>query len=189
VYDEENNIYENGNDDKAVFSKKLKVEGNCIEDKAEAFITVKINQEAIAGEELIVTLNIANQGNTKGTFKINTEGEDLWAYSSINKAILELEPGSSETISITFDIYESALGKESFDIKVLSNDGNLVQQPVSVSIQKQGFFDGEFFNLRFLQNALEGEKLLIGIVLIIIILIILIKIKLIFHFGKWRKFN
>ena len=176
VYDEDNDIYENSEDDKAVFNVLIKVEGNCIAEAAPVSVSTTIESGGKAGEELIVKVSIKNIGDEAATYTLNVAGYAEWADSAKLSPSdeLTLVAGESANVLITFDVNEDAVGKESlFDI-VFSGDASVTQHvSPGILIEKSGWsITG--WNIR--ENPYIWGIGLFNIILIVVIVIVAIRL-------------
>jgi len=142
VYDEDNDIYENGNDDEAEFTIYLKVEGSCVTGPT-VLVSANLESGGKAGQELVVRATITNIGDELETYNLNIVGYSDWASSfesEMNMVILGA--GESQDVLLTFKVKEDVSGDKFFNIEVLSGDELIVEQPVSVSIESGFGFPG-----------------------------------------------
>ncbi|MEK6832955.1 MAG: putative S-layer protein, partial [Nanoarchaeota archaeon] len=173
VYDDSDDVYQNENDDKAVFSVPLNVQGTC--SLAEALVTAVLESGGQAGKQLVVRATIVNDGDKTTTYLLNAAGYAEWAsLATLDKNSLTLDAGKSEDVLISFDVNKEALGNNLFNLEVLSNNELVVSQPVQVEITKKKFgITGNFFS--------GDNKYIWGIGalnLILIILIIVIAVRI-----------
>ncbi len=173
VYDDSDDVYQNENDDKAVFSVPLNVQGTC--SLAEALVTAVLESGGQAGKPLVVRATILNTGTKTSTYLLNAAGYAEWAsLATLDKNSLTLDAGKSEDVLISFDVNKEALGNNLFNLEVLSNNELVVSQPVQVEITKKKFgITGNFFS--------GDNKYIWGIGalnLILIILIIVIAVRI-----------
>jgi len=173
VYDEDDDVYENENDDKSVFSVPLNVEGTCL--LAEASVTAVLESGGQAGREMIVKATILNTGTKTSTYSLNAAGYAEWAsLATLNKTSLTLEAGKSEEVLLTFEVKDDALGNSLFNLEVLSENELVVSQPVQVEITKRGFgITGNFFSG---DNKYIWGIGLLNLILIVLIIVIAVRI-------------
>ena len=135
VYDEDNDIYENDEDDKSIFTKEISLdEGSCSTVPA-ASITASLQSDAKAGEELIVKATIVNTASEAKTFSLSAGGYADWASSAtLNKNSVTLDAGESQDVLVTLNVNKGVSGEKKFNIELV--EGNkFMSQPVSVSIE------------------------------------------------------
>jgi len=168
VYDEDDDVYQNENDDKSVSSVALNVQGTC--SLSEALVTAVLESGGQAGKPLVVKATIMNTGTKTSTYLLNAAGYAEWASSAtIDKGSLTLDAGKSGDVLLTFNVKKEALGVNLFNIEVLSGNELVVSQPVQVDITKKTF------GLTGLTNFFSGNnKYIWGIGILNLILIILI---------------
>jgi len=136
AYDDEeiadNDIYENSEDDEAIFNGFLRVaEG--IEVIPEPTISASLDSEAKVGEELVIIATVINNGE-EGDFDITVTGYESWAeLVSISPQSLSLDEDEEGTVVITF--LPNDEGVQTFDVNAIY-DGEAHNQAVSVSISE-----------------------------------------------------
>jgi hypothetical protein len=172
VYDDNNDVLVNGNDDKAVFSVPLNVQGSC--SLAKASLTAVLESGGEAGKPLVVKATIVNTGNKNSIYSLNAAGYTTWASSaSLDKTSVTLNAGESAEVLLTFNVNKEALGTNTFNLEVLSGNELVVSQPVQVEITQNKFS---------IANLFSGDKKYlwgIGVLnLILIILIIVIAVRI-----------
>jgi len=177
VYDEDDDIYENDEDDTAEFYKTIDVKGNCGVSEPEAVVTAELMSEAKAGEELIVKAKILSQSKDLTTYKLAVSGYS-WADSiDFDQSAFALSEGQSKEITLTFQVSEDSIGEQSFDIDVLSGDLLVTTQSVTVDIQAK-----EGFNWNITGNAINSDNWYLwgigalNVLLVIIIIIVAIRV-------------
>jgi hypothetical protein len=160
VYDKNNELYDDGDDDFSKYTEVLSVAGNCIKNEAKVLVydTEMITEEALENEEVVIETSIANEGNIKGTFKLSAEGYSDWAESvTFDKTSLILDTGKSERVTMTFKVLEDVdKGEYNFTMNVLGSNG-VTNAPMSLEVGKKG-----------------SAKVVVGIVLLSIVLIVAI---------------
>lgn len=172
IYDENDDVYVNENDDKSIFSVPLNVQGNCT--AAKALVSAFLESGGEAGKPLVVKATITNTGDKTSTYLLNAASYAGWASSAtLDKTSLTLDAGKSEDVLITLDVKKEVLGINLFNLEVLSNNQLVVSQPVQVEITKSTFSLGNVFS--------GDNKYIWGIGalnLILIILIIVIAVRI-----------
>ena len=176
VYDEDNEVYENDNNDDSEFNVPFKVEGSCgMEAESKVLVSASLESGGKAGEELLVKSIVSNTGNELTTYTIRATGYTNWA-SSVSQDLntVVLSAGDSREVLFTFNVDKDVSGDQLFNVEVISGDQVISKQPVSVTIEKSGFaFPGD----------IEDNKYLWGIAIINVILIIAI-ISIVIRMGK-----
>jgi hypothetical protein len=173
VYDDSDDVYENDNNDEAVFIVPLNVQGSCV--LAKASVTAVLESGGETGKLMVVKATIANTGDKTNTYTLNAVGYTEWASSvALDKSSLTLDAGKSEEVLLSFDVKKEVIGTNLFNLEVLSDNELVVSQPVQVEITKKKFG----INTDFLAG---NNKYIwgIGILnLILVIFIIIIAVKL-----------
>jgi uncharacterized membrane protein len=163
VYDEDDDVYENSNDDKAVSTADLKVDGGCF--VSGATVDAVLESGGKAGREMVVRATITNTGNKLASYSLNIAGYTEWASeATLDKNVLTLEGGASEEVLLTFNVNKEALGVQLFTLEVLSENKLVANQPVQIEITKSGFWN----------NLLSGNRTIWGIALLNLVLVVLI---------------
>ncbi len=179
VYDDEdmedNDIYENQENDEAVYDFFITVQGG--KSLADTIsISAALETPAQSGETAVATIDLTNLGESLESYTISISGYNDWASSAeLSKTSLALAAGNSDLINVTFQIKEDVSGEQTFNVNVLSpTTGKVIlTQPVTISISEKS---------KFSFSRILGENWylwLIGIfnvILIIIIIIVAIKI-------------
>ncbi len=168
VYDEDGDVYENEEDDKAEFLIPLKVLGTC--GAQEPTITATLASSAIQGQDLIVQVSITNNADATD-FLIFAEGYESWAeLVSIQPSIVNIEKDGAKQIVIT--LKPTQTGSQTFTIKAVYS-GKTVEQPVTVNIaEKTGAFTGAFGGV-----GDAGLYIISAVFLVLIIIIIALIVK------------
>lgn len=172
VYDKNNNVYKNGNSDKAVFTLPLTVQGNCAVAKASVVALLQSGGEA--GKPLVVKATITNEGNKVATYALSASDFTNWASSAtLDKSSLTLNAGESGDVLLTFNVNKDALGTNIFTLDVLSQNQQIVSQPIQVEITKSA---GIFSNLFSGNNKYIWGIAILNLILIILIIVIAVRI-------------
>lgn len=165
VYDEDNDVYENKEDDESRFTILFKLEESC--KFVEPTINANLVGEAYSGKEIVVNAYIRNNNDKEASFVIGAEGYDSWAtLSDIEPRMLTLQSGEATEVALTFVAKKDSIGEYNFDINVLVDGKETILQPASINIEKSGFDVRDYLTKSNLQIA--------GIVLLNLILLIAI---------------
>jgi hypothetical protein len=172
VYDKNDKVYSNGNKDKSVFTLPLKVQGNCF--VAKASVVALLQSGGQAGKPLVVKATITNTGNKVATYALSATDYTNWASSAtLDKSSLTLNAGESGDVLLTFNVNKAALGTNLFTLDVLSENQQIVSQPIQVEITKS---KGLFGNLFSGSNAYIWGIGILNLILIILIIVIAVRI-------------
>ncbi len=174
VYDEDNDIYENDDDDESVFSVFLEVEGNCVAD-SEVLISASLVSEAKAGKEMVMSVLLTNTADAARSFTMEAYGYDAWAEISELPGLLTLNADSVGEVLFKFDIKKGISGEQTFLIKVYSDNELIKTQPVSVNIESAKPLFG-ITGLVTTDNAYLWGIGLLNIILIVIIILVAVRI-------------
>jgi hypothetical protein len=172
VYDEDKDLYENDEDDESRFIIPIQVQGNCGYDEIpSAVISATLESGGNAGEELIIKLTVLNSGESSNIYTINAEGYIDWAsLKEISPSSIHLNKGESSEVLLIFDIKEDASGDKNFDIKLLTDNKEILSQPVQVYIEESDNSFMKFFNDNQIVTILIGLIILILIIIIIVLI-------------------
>lgn len=177
VYNEDNEVYENDNDDEAKFSLPLKIEGNCIFDP-KLTITASLVSGGKAGEELVVKAVLKNTDSKTRTFSIEAGNYNSWAeLVGLEPTSLTLNAGESKEVLLTFNVNRDVSGEQTFNILVSSDNKLIATQPTSVSIEKSGFdFTGITGAVISKENWYLWGIGALNIILVIIIIVVAVRL-------------
>ena len=175
-YDDDDDNYDEGSDD--TFDAQLRIIGNCMDDEEqnqtqEPTISAQLTSDAKVGDEMTVDVSITNNADETQSYLISPARYSSWAeLNSISEENIQLIAGQSRTITMKFTPSES--GTQTFDIQLLYN-GNVIEQPVQVTISEQtGFLTGAFAGFG---NNMQ-TYLIAGIFLLLLIIIVVLIIRL-----------
>lgn len=173
VYDEDDDVYESGNNDESIFRLGFDVQGGC--SVAKASVIAVLESGGQAGKEMVVKATIKNTGKKTAYYSLNLAGYSEWASSAtLDKNSLTLNTGESGDVLLKLDVKKDAVGTNLFNLEVLSGNELVVSQPVQVEITKRkwgitgGLFSGE-------NKYIWGIGLL-NLILIILIIVVAIRI-------------
>jgi len=173
-YNKDNGVYDEVSYN--TFNSLLKVAGNCVY-VSNASVNANLVSGGKAGESLVVKALVTNTGDKKANYLVNTVGYSSWASSSNTvPTTFTLSPGESKDVLITLNVKNDASGEKLFDLKVLSGNELVKTQPVSVSIEKQGFFAGGTINVFSGSNTYLWLLGIINAVLVIVIIFVAVKV-------------
>jgi len=169
----DNEIYENSEDDEASFRYVLEIVNCAAIPNFDVTISADLLSEAKVGENLIVDVPITNNGAQDATFVISTEAYESWAESpSIEPAVLSVDAGTSEKVTITFNPTKS--GTQTFRVVATEVGGEKFERTVSVSVaEKAGFLTGAFSGV-----GSTTTYLIAGIILLLVIIVVVLIVKL-----------
>jgi len=139
VYDEDGEMYENDNDDKAEFFVPIIIEQGSCAPSASVYATLE--SEAIAGKELTIKAVVTNTGDKASTYTFNIANYNWATLESVEPTTIILNSGESKDVLIKFNVNSDVSGDKSFDIELLSDGKVALTQPVSVTIEESTGFD------------------------------------------------
>lgn len=180
VYDEDNDLFQNENDDDALFTIPLAISGSCStasNSSSRAVVSATLQSGGKAGKELVIKSTITNTGTKLATYTLNAANYADWANSAeLDTNLLNLDAGATKNVLITFDVKKDVSGEKSFDMEVISGNALVLKQPVSVTIEKSGGFLAGITG-----NVLGGNGYLwligaLNVILVIIIILVALRI-------------
>ncbi|MFH1358736.1 MAG: putative S-layer protein, partial [archaeon] len=171
IFDEDNDMFENSQDDEAIFNIFFEVEGSC--GLLEPTMSAELLTEAKENQEMTIKVTIKNVGSKDAAYRLNAAGFGDWAeLIEISERDISVDAGKSKDVLFKFKTKKDSAGERFFDIEVYSDNKMIAKQPVVVSIEEV-----KNNNVKeFIQN--NWKLLLIGLVnLILIIAIIIVAIR------------
>lgn len=176
VLDDNGDVYQADYEDTlAKFTKTISVQGSCSTSATtpKAVVTAKLASGGKAGQSLVITATITNTGDKTAQFLLNPAGFAGWANSgSVDPKTLTLNAGQSGIATFTLDVKKDAVGDNTFNIEVVSDNQLVVNQPVSATIEKSQFnLSGVFGDSWYLW--LLG---IINVILVVVIIIVAVKV-------------
>jgi hypothetical protein len=140
IYDEDDDIFENDEDEEAKFRYPFIVEGNCEVETLSTRISASLDDEtpeAIPGEKLLVNADIINTGDIEVNYIVSVSGNSVWSnLDSITPKSFTLGAGESKEVVIALDILKDATGEQEFTINADYN-GETTMQKVSIAISEE----------------------------------------------------
>lgn len=175
VYNEDDDVFENDNEDEAIFTQFLAVSGSCSTNtQTNAVISASLESGGKAGKSLVVKSTITNTGTTTATYTITATDYSEWAEDyTVDKSTIVLNAGESAEIQFTLNVKKGVSGEKTFNIGVSSGSDSALEQPVAVTIEKANFLSG------ITGNVIGGDGSnwylwVIGAVNVILVLIIIV---------------
>jgi len=170
IFDEDNDMFENSEDDEAIFNIFFKLDGTC--GFVEPTISAELLTEAIENQEMTIKVTIKNTGSKDVTYNLNAAGYTLWAeLVEISDRELSIDSGESKEVLFKFKTNKDSSGEKFFDIEIFSDNELITKQPVVVSIKEV-----ENKAKDFIQS--NWKLLIIGLVnLILVIAIIIVAVR------------
>lgn len=170
IFDEDNDMFENSQDDEAIFNVFFELNGAC--GFTEPTISAELLTEAMENQEMTIKVTIKNTGSKDVTYNLNAVGYSSWAeLIEISDRDLNLNAGESKEVLFKFKTSKESAGERFFDIEIFSDNQLVTKQPVVVAIEEV-----ENKAKDFIQN--NWKLLIIGLVnLILIIAIIIVAVR------------
>jgi uncharacterized membrane protein len=176
VYDEDNDVFENDNDDKSEFIRSLVIEGNCIL-PSDVEVNATLESDSIAGKETTINILLTNTGSEQTTYALNLDNYVSWAsLKSIEPNSLTLNAGETGEVQIKIIPNKDSEGEREFLVRVIHRE-NITEKRINLVIEPpQGLFD----NLKIFDNLKENWLVwviaAVNIILIILIIVVAIRI-------------
>ena len=140
VFDEDNDLFENDDDDESEYKESLIVSGSCSSSSTQSTISAELVSGGNAGETLVIESTVTNTGSSLETYTVSAVNHADWADSvDITPTSLVLSAGQSGVVKFTFEVKDDASGEKTFDILTSSGNSAAVSQPVVFSITEGGF--------------------------------------------------
>ncbi len=173
VYNEDDELFENDNNDLAVFIKELALNDLCVPERASEISATLDSESAVAGKEMIITATVKNIGSVKTDYQILLNNYESWAeLKLLSPETLSLNPGESGQVTIKLVPDKTVEGNREFIIQAVA-DGNVEEQAISVPVSAyKGFFSG--FTGFSIGNNLKGNWFIWAIVIVNVLLILMI---------------
>ena len=172
VYDEDNDVFENSEDDLSEFQIAFKVEG-CKETSVTPGITAELISDAKVGRELQIKTVITNPGETMVIYFLNVKGYAGWADSAeLSETEITLQPGEFKEVTITFNTNKNSEGEQIFSLEILEDNQVVATQPIGVSIEKTRFKVIDFIK----ENWKLAGIILLNLILVIAIIIVAVRV-------------
>ncbi len=179
VYDDNNHIFENDDNDEAIFTELFEVSGGC-KIPSSVDIDASLESDAVAGKETIVKIILTNTGSEQTTYQILVLDYNDWAeLDSIEPNFISIDGGDSSEVIVTLTPNKDSEGDREFTVKTLF-DENTDEQRISVPVEaSQGFFPS-ITGFSIVENIKDNWFIwlvgLLNVVLVILIVVIAVKI-------------
>lgn len=168
VFNEDNDIFENSEDDESRKTIQVKVEGKC-KVIPPTVSTQLLSEEVRAGKELVIRATITNMEDKAVLYTVSAEDFDTWArLITVKPEVVSIPAGDSKDVELVFEMKKDALGTQTMNVKTIYNGASTLTQPVTIEVSEGTVSIGDFFTKDNLKIA--------GIVLLNLILIIAIVI-------------
>ena len=141
VYDEDDDIFQNDEDDNSESTILFDVEGSC-EVLPQVLVTAELTSEAKEGKDLTIKAKVTNSGEELTTYNLLLDGYSEWADSAeMDLSTIALGAGASQEVLITLHVKKDVAGLQSLDLEVSSGDETVLTQPINVEVlESTGFF-------------------------------------------------
>jgi hypothetical protein len=171
-YDDNKDVYDETSDSDYDYTYKLNLVGsNCI-DPTRPTLTAKLDNDAIAGKPMNITVSIKNNGASSMAVMLSAQDYDSWSkLESINPSTLLIAKGETKNIVLT--LVPTKDGAQAFKVNLLY-DGKTLSQDIAVSVSsKKGFLSSVF------TQANSTTYLIVGIIILVVLIAIVLVVKLI----------
>ena len=167
IYDEDNDLFENSQDDKSEFEILFELSGNC--GFSEPGISAELLTEAKENQEMTIKVIIKNTGSKDVSYHLNAAGFAEWAeLIEVSEADISINAGESKEVLFKFMTKKESAGERFFNIEIFSDNQLITKQPVVVSIEevKNNFKDFVHANWKLLIIGLVNLILIIAIIIV-----------------------
>ena len=176
VYDEDNDIFENDNNDEAKFNVELTIPSGSCSTSPSFLVTATALSTAEAGQELDVKATVTNTGSKTATVSLSLGDYSDWAsLESIDKTSLTLNAGASQDILIKLKLNSDASGTQSFNV-IVKEGTKTVTQPVSISVEQSSSLPGITGLFSGSGNLYLYGIAALNILLVLIIIIVAVRV-------------
>lgn len=169
IYDEDNDLFENDEEDESIFTIRFEVAGECYLTLPPS-INAELISEAKENSELTIKVYVQNNDEESAIYTLNAAGYAEWAsLTEISESSFELGPGLTKEVTFTFQTNKDSFGDRFFNLEVLSEGQILATQPIVISIEEGKAADfKEFFekNWKLLGIGLLNLILIIAIIIV-----------------------
>ncbi|MEM3113447.1 MAG: putative S-layer protein [Candidatus Pacearchaeota archaeon] len=182
VYNEDDEIYENDNDEQSVLTKTITLKGNCAGDTADNIVSISavLESDAVAGKDLNVKATLRNRGTSETTYQIIVTNYDSWAsLKSVEPRSVNISPGASKDVSIVLLPNSDSSGSKEFTIQAVY-DGKITEQRVGVNLEPSSSRVFSFTGFAIAENIKENWFIwliaALNVILVIFIIIVAVRV-------------
>lgn len=169
-------LEKDGDDESAIFTIPLKVEGSCVK-TSNAAVSASLQSGGKAGDDLVIKTTITNTGASQATYTLNAAGYAEWAtQAKFAESTITLASGASKEVSLTLSTKDGVSGEKTFDVEIVSGNQVVLKQPVAVSLESSaGFLSG-------ITSKLTGSSWYLwaigalNIILVVVIIVVALKV-------------
>ncbi|MCA9488072.1 MAG: putative S-layer protein [Nanoarchaeota archaeon] len=168
IYDEDNDIFQNSEDDEASFDLRFEVEG-CLVLVEPTINAALISEIAKEGKEIVIGFTVTNPSEKTVSYVLNAAGYSEWATMvNFEGNSFELAPGESKEVRLNLEAKKDSAGERMFNLEVLSEGKMVSTQPVAVLIEEGRWNFGDFMrdNWKIVGIALLNLILVIAIIVV-----------------------
>jgi hypothetical protein len=175
IYDDEdmddNDIYENSENDEAVYEVHVKVEGEATASPDALVVVPSLVSGGEAGKEMVVKVTLTNTEDEDRTYLVSAATYADWASTvDVSESTVIIASGQSKDVTFTFDVKKEASGENTFNIEVLSGSELVKRQAVSVDIE------GSKFSMGLGDNWYLWLIGLLNVILVVVIIIVAVRV-------------
>jgi len=171
LYDEDNDVYENGDEDESQYSLSLDVSGSC-QVAPDAVVYASLESGGKAGEEIKIKASVTNKGDESETFTISVADYSSWAeLISISPEETTINAGASKDVILTFKVNKDAEENQNFNIVLSNEGGESTSQPIAVTIEQASGLLSMIKN-----NGYLWAIAIINVILIVVIILVAVKV-------------
>ena len=172
VYNNDNNIFENSNNDQSQVILTLPITGTC-SNLPPATVSASLQSSAVSGKELDIAATITNTDSKADAFTLALNSYNSWAsLISIDQTSLNLNAGQSQTVLIKLQVNDGVSGDQSLNL-VVNQGTQTLSQPISVTVE-QATTPNLFSGLG--SNAYLWGIAALNIILVLVIIIVAVRV-------------
>ncbi|HLD98090.1 MAG TPA: putative S-layer protein [Candidatus Nanoarchaeia archaeon] len=177
VYDEDDDVYENDNNDESFLTKSLTVSGSCTA-KQSVDISSSLDSSAVAGQELTIRSTLRNTGTTATSYQVIVTGYDSWStLQNVEPRTLTLQGGESKDVTITLIPNRGVSGDNDITVQALYN-GLITEQKITVPVSASSGGFGTGFSIANITGGSWFIWVIAALNVILVVLIIVIAIRI-----------
>jgi len=135
------------------------------------------SDEAVAGETVVVRASVTNLKSQRAGLIVDAVGYQSWgSLDDVSPRVVDLAPGESADVLLTFTLDDDADGEESFDIQVKDGSSNIETREIALNIEGTSSASGGIGLPSLGDNAFLWVIGIINVVLVVLIIIVAVRV-------------
>lgn len=172
VYDEDDDIYANEDDEEARYSFPVTI-GGCAPTIAGMIAGGEVQSGGKVNQNLIVKVSVTNTGKSLTTYTVNPTSYTDWAESvTLDQSTVAISPGQSKDVILTFVPKKVETGSYNFNVELVAGSRTVATQPFQVALENSSVFG----NFGFGDNWYLWLIGVLNVVLVLIIIIVAVRV-------------